>query len=259
MFVDPKDLDAFEARRVGVHRLQQRSDRTPHRPPRRPQLPGQPQDRGVLASHLLRRPPARPGRQQPARTRHLTVLFGEHRHRARLIGAGPGPFPPHQLHRPPEARCVDQLDLPPAMAQGHDPARRAPHQPRRRLDLHPQTLLGYQHLEDVQPVQADQEVAVAAVHGRGRAACSAARRRLGHRRGPHGNGSWSFRILRASTQLSAHQHARRVTTAPTSSPKSHVGLLEREHPGWAVHPGTAGRQARGHARPRPRLRIPPST
>lgn len=46
----------------------------------------------------------------------------------------------------------------------------------------------------------------------GRVAGSAARHRLGHRRGPHGNGSWSFRILRASPPF------QRITAPGVSHP-----------------------------------------
>lgn len=67
----------------------------------------------------------------------------------------------------------------PPVAQRHDPARRAPHQPRWGLDPHPQKILSGHDLKNVEPVQAHEQVTVAAVHGSGRrAARSAAGLRL---------------------------------------------------------------------------------
>jgi hypothetical protein len=98
VLIHTKSLHAVEPGLVIGHRLQQRLDRGPHRVPRRPQLPRDPGDGGVLAADLVDRPPACPHGQQGPQPSHLLVLLGEHLCRTRWFLAAPGRL--RQINRP---------------------------------------------------------------------------------------------------------------------------------------------------------------
>ncbi len=91
------------------------SDR-PQRAPRRAQPPGHARHRGLPATDLVDRPPARPHRQQRTRPGHPLVLLSKHTRRAPRPSTPPGPRAPHQPHRPAQARRVDKHHLTAPMA-----------------------------------------------------------------------------------------------------------------------------------------------
>ncbi len=105
------------------------------------ELPGPSQDGGVVPAQLAGGPPRRTSGQQTSKTGDLASCSV---HTATgPVGSGHDQvrFHPHQRHRPAEARRVDQFDLPPAVAERHDSARRAPHRPGRGLHPYPQMLV----------------------------------------------------------------------------------------------------------------------
>src|SRR5690606_18516287 len=155
-------------------------DRGPHGVPGRPELAGDPPDRGVLTADLVDRPPARPRGQQRPRPRHLLVLLGEHLRRTDRLLTAPRPFAPHQPDRPVEARRVDQRDGAAAMTMRDHATTRATH--RRPWRLHTDSEqtdvvveLDAGHMQVPEP---DQQVATRAVRGVVMAARSSTRRRL---------------------------------------------------------------------------------
>lgn len=156
MFIDPEGRDVLEAGFISGHLFKQRLDRAPHGVPGRAELKGQTTHRGVLTTQLPDRPPPRARRQQPAPHRKVIVLFGERPGRTGRLDAAPHPLAPDQLNRTSEAGHVDQPDLAAAVAVRDDPARRTAHQPRRRLDHHPQPGARCGDVDDVEPVEADQ-------------------------------------------------------------------------------------------------------
>lgn len=197
VLVDAEGADAVEAGLVGGKRLQQLLDR----PPRGPQLAGEALHGGVFAAHLPNRPPARSSRQQGPRAGQLLVAFGEGTGRAVRLGAPPGPLAPHQFDRSAHGRDVDQPDLPPAVTAGHDTTRPAGLDPRGRLDHDTQQQAAFAvvltHGDDVEAVQADEQIA--AITGGIRAAArSSTRRRLGQRQEPSG---WQLGRYRSSEGL----------------------------------------------------------
>src|SRR5215213_6758959 len=107
------------------------------------------------------------------------------------------------------------------------PTQRAAHRRRWRLDRHDQAGTVLDNPDHVQAGQPDEQVAAITVGSAARAAVQAARR-LDHRQGPRGTGSWSFLILRTLTLKSQHPPHRRVTADPTAGKKSpqtvHAGL-----------------------------------
>ena len=183
-----ESLDTVEAGLIGVHRLQQRGDAAPHRPPARAQLPGDPGDRGMLTTHLPDRPPARPPGQQRPRRGELLVLFGEGTDRAGRLWTPPGPLPPQQPHRSPECRSIDQAMHPAAVTMCDHPTPGAAGRCRRGLHRYRQPALTGVHVNDVESLQANEQVTVAAVrHWCANHLGTATPRRLRHRRGPRRN------------------------------------------------------------------------
>ncbi len=182
----------------------------------------------MLETKLSDRPPGSADGQQPTRPTHLLVLLGERPDRTRRLPTQPGPLPPHQAHRPTETRRIDQDHRPAAMAGGDHPTPPAPLDGGRRLHRHRQpaapTIVGIGVAGDADHMQAGQpheQVTVGTV-GLGARAAAHTARRLRHRRGPYGTGSWSFLILRTPTPTSPHPPHRRVAPAPTASTKSRV-------------------------------------
>jgi len=169
--------------------LQDRRHAGPHGPPRRAQLAGQPGDRGVFATQLLHHPAARPSGEHRPRLGHPVVLLGEHPHRTRRLRARPSALAPPHHRRHPEARRVDQPDRPPAVGTGHDPARGAAPHRQWRLDYDLQPAGVALHPDYVEAGKAHQQVTAVTVGIVGVAARRATRR-LGHSRGPRGQGVW---------------------------------------------------------------------
>src|SRR4029079_6649760 len=136
-------------------------------PPRGAQLPRKALHGSVFAAQLADRPPTRPAGEQGPRPGEVLVLLGEPPSRTGRFDAAPGPLAPHQLHRPTNARDVDQPHLTPAMAVRDHPADPTALDPRRRLDHDPQpwsvpaVLLG--DLDNMEPVEPDQQVTPRAV------------------------------------------------------------------------------------------------
>lgn len=185
VLIDAGALHAAEPCLVVSHLLQQRADRGPHGVPRRAELACNPADRGVLATHLVDRPPACPRGQQRSRPGHLLVLLSEDPRGAGSLFAAPGPLAPHQPHRPVEARCVDQRDVAATVAVRDHATGRAAHRRTRRLNANGEqsdvvVVLDRGH---VQVAEADEQIASGAVRGVVIAARSRVRRRLGQRRG----------------------------------------------------------------------------
>ena len=185
VLIDAEGRDTAEAGLIRGHLLKQRFDGPPHRSPRRPELPRQPEHRRVLAAQLPDRPPTRTGRQQRAGPGHIVALLGHQPARTVGFGAPPGPLAPGELDRPAEARRVDQPYHAAAVTAHHDAADPATLDPRGRLDLHsqirPASASHLLHRRHVQPVETDEKITARAVTtGRTRAR---ARRTLGHRRG----------------------------------------------------------------------------
>jgi hypothetical protein len=216
VLIHTKSLHAVEPGLVIGHRLQQRLDRGPYRVPRRPQLPRDPGDGGVLAADLVDRPPACPHGQQGPRPSHLLVLLGEHLCRTRWFLAAPGPLAPDQPNRPVEAWRVDQRDVASAVTVCHDPAGRAAHRRPSRLDADGEQpdLAVELHDRDMESVETDEQIAARAVAGVVMAARSDVRRRLGQRRGPSERVAWSLLILRASTPLTPQPRSHRRAAHP---------------------------------------------
>ena len=222
MLIDPEALHAGEPGVVVGHLLQQRSDRGPHGVPRRPELSGDPADRGVLAADLVDRPPARPRRQQSPRPGDLLVLLGEDLRRTRRLDAAPGPLAPDQPDRPVEARRIDQHHVTAAVAARNDTARRATHRGPKRLDPHreqPDVVVELDG-DHVQLAEPDEQVATRAVVGVVMAARSDVRRRLRQRRGLPDRVLGRSRSWRPRP-LSPGHHDTGAPLTPTGTRKSH--------------------------------------
>ena len=171
VLVDPEDGDVLEAGLIRRCRSQDRLDRGPHRPPRRPEPARQPLHRGVLTAQLGDGPTARPHRQQTTGPSDRLVLLHERPDRARRLGAPPAALAPHHRGRLPERRRVDQPHLPPAVAVRDDTTGGAAHPPRGGLHRHGQRALAVAvEIDHAQVVQADQQVATVAVAAAGTAA-----------------------------------------------------------------------------------------
>ena len=115
VLIDAEAGDTVEPGRIVCQLRQHRPDAAPHRPPRRPELPSQPVDRGMLGPQLSARPPARPDRQQAPRPADPLVLLGERSAGTDSFAAPPGPFPPQHPNRPTEAGRIDQHHRAPAV------------------------------------------------------------------------------------------------------------------------------------------------
>lgn len=228
MLIDPEALHAGEPGVVVGHLLQQRSDRGPHGVPRRPELSGDPADRGVLAADLVDRPPARPRRQQSPRPGDLLVLLGEDLRRTRRLDAAPGPLAPDQPDRPVEARRIDQHHVTAAVAARNDTARRATHRGPGRLDPHreqPDVVVELDG-DHVQLAEPDEQVATRAVVGVVMAARSDVRRRLRQRRGLPDRVLGRSRSWRPRP-LSPGHHDTGAPLTPTGTRKSRYAIQAR--------------------------------
>ena len=186
VLIDPEPHNAIEAGLVIGHGFEQRSDRRPHCVPRRAQLAGDAGDRSVLVADLANRPPTRPHRQQRTRQRDRVVAFGERPRLASVVDAAPRPLAPHQPHRPTEARHVNQRHVAAAVAVRDHPTHHARHRGGRRFDGHLEhvTFGVVTHREHMHTGQADEHITPRAIRGTIIRTRAAARRRLGHRRGP---------------------------------------------------------------------------
>ena len=220
VLIDAERVHALEAGLVGSHRDEQGLDGAPHRAPRRTELTRQPVDRGVFATDLADRPPARPGRQQRPRPRHAVVLLGHQPTGAVGLGASPRPLAPGEFNRPAKARSVNQTHLATPVAAHDNAALTASLDPGRRLDRDLQEVSApVGHLLDgghVQPVQADEKITARAAQV-SRAGVRR-RRRLGHGRGLRFESLVAIDPLKASTP-SPSTHTRESVT-PTPSTKS---------------------------------------
>ncbi len=217
VLIDAQGGDACEPGRVGGHLLEQRLNGAPHRAPRRAELTSQTSDAGVLAAQLIDRPPARPRRQQRPWTSQICVLLSERPGRAPLLGTAPRPFTPDQPDRPPEAGHIDELHLAASVAVRNHPARPAPARPGGCFDDDADQPGVFADVDDVEAIEADEEVTPIAVARSLRTwARAVARRRLEHRRGlPVGklgrSRSWKvstpFRVRR-SGRVAHYPHRR---------------------------------------------------
>lgn len=146
-----------------------------HRSPARAELATDPVDRGVLATQLLDRPPARPRCQLGPGCGNPLVLLNERADRTPRVRAHPAPLAPHDPDRPTHRRRIDQPHPDAAVAARADPARATTHRLRRRLDRDRQPVARIAlDRDNVQPVQANEQVTTVAVA----AQSTAAQRRL---------------------------------------------------------------------------------
>ena len=214
--IDPERDHTTQTGLIVSQRLEQRADRAPQRLPRRPQLPGQARDRGVLAAQLADRPGHRPARQRPARADQVRALLDEHTDRAPGVRAPPGPLPPPDRHRDHPGH-VAQHSQPPPTPHSDDPAPWAAHQLRRRRDRHGHARRTTLDVLDMDTVHAEQDItARAGIDG----GCAGAPRSVGQRRGPRSDqDAWSLPIL-GDLDPSHPQPAHRRAATPTASPKS---------------------------------------
>jgi hypothetical protein len=93
------------------------------------------------------------------------VLLGERLAGALVLGAAPGPLAPHQPDRAPEAGHINQHDIAATVAADQHATGQAAHRRGRRLDHDLEAGGLLDDLEDLEPVQADEQIAVVAVGG----------------------------------------------------------------------------------------------
>lgn len=124
MLVHPECRDVLEPGLVGGEPHQLGFDRTPHRLPRRAQLPGEAVHGRVFATQLTDRPRGCALRDRTPRSDHRWELLHERLLAARIVGAPPDPLPPHDPH-PRHAGHVVQDPSASSAAHGDHAARRA--------------------------------------------------------------------------------------------------------------------------------------
>jgi acyl-homoserine lactone acylase PvdQ len=95
------------------------------------------------------------------------VGLGERLGGALGLGASPGPFAPHQPGRAPEAGHVDQQHVAAPATAGDDAAAWATHRRGSRLHHYLQHTVSFADLDDMEPVEPDEQITPLAVGGIG--------------------------------------------------------------------------------------------
>ena len=176
----PRAVTSCEPRLVGGHRLQQRTDRAPHGAPGWSPAAGRSRPSRRARGAAARPPTSRPHAQQRPRPARASGLLGERLHRgtrprrsASVACATPA-VPVVRSRACRSARHVPAAGLPTTTPHARQPI--GPRTPTRPPTRSRPALLG--HLDDVEPVQADEQIAARAVQRNRAAARSNARRRL---------------------------------------------------------------------------------
>jgi hypothetical protein len=146
------------------------------------------------------------------------VLLGEPPSGTQGLDAPPGPLAPHQPDRAAEARHIDQDHVTAAMTGRENPTGSAAHHLGSGLDHHPDAAMPLSHLENMEPVEADEKITTVAVGRMRTRARAITRRRLGHVE-TFRTGSLVATDPERPRPLLGVKHSRRVAHTPTSSKK----------------------------------------
>jgi len=191
-------------------------DGPPHRLPRRPELPGQARDRGVLATQLPDRPADSARRDRPAPGNQRRQLLRERLPRTALVVASPDPLPPHDPHPRRRGHVMQHPPAAPSTCRD-DTARWAPGRRGGARDRHDQQPVATVDVLDMDIGKTQQNVA-AGTRISGRARGSAPRSRVKHVEVLGVDQGVSASDPRGPRPLPAEPHPARPT--PTGCPKS---------------------------------------